>query len=97
MALIFPEWRERAGVNRTKNSRVSAKQRRYFSSSYFWSCSLITSSEMWSLEILMLHCTNLRLLIKHALEGSSEIASATARFYLEKSESFYRKRRFPDI
>ena len=32
-----------------------------------------------------------------ALEGSCETASATALFSLEKGESFYPKRHFPDI
>ena len=32
-----------------------------------------------------------------AVEGSTETASATALFYLEKGESLYPKRRFPDI
>ena len=32
-----------------------------------------------------------------ALEGSSETASATALFYLEKGKSLYPRRCFPDI
>ena len=32
-----------------------------------------------------------------ALEGSFEVASATALFYLEKGVSLYPKRSFPDI
>ena len=32
-----------------------------------------------------------------ALEGSSETASATALFHLEKGEFLYPKRHFPDI
>ena len=33
----------------------------------------------------------------NVLEGRSEIASAAALFYLEKGESLYPTRRFPDI